>query len=149
MIWALKQTGRKDEQKEGIDIALCVYDPEINRLEFAGAYLPLYLIRYGKLEEYPGDKIPISYVEEIQQSYQSRIITIQEGDILYLFSDGYADQFGGPDGKKFKYGTLKQYLTDIHRYPMQEQKKLLEENFYLWKGKREQIDDVIIMGIRF
>ena len=149
VIEALKQTGKEDEQKEGIDIALCVYDPEINRLEFAGAYLPLYLIRYGKLEEYPGNKIPISYVEEIQQSYQSRLITIQEGDILYLFSDGYADQFGGPNGKKFKYGTLKQYLTDIHRYPMEEQKKLLEENFHLWKGKREQIDDVILMGVKF
>jgi serine phosphatase RsbU (regulator of sigma subunit) len=145
----LKQTGRKDEQKEGIDIALCVYDPELSRLEFAGANLPMYLIRYGKLEEYPGEKIPISYVEEISQLYQSRIITVQEGDTIYLFSDGYADQFGGPNGKKFKYGSLKMYLTDIHRHPMKEQRKLLEDNFYNWKGKREQIDDVIIMGVRF
>jgi serine phosphatase RsbU (regulator of sigma subunit) len=149
VIAALKQTGRKDEQKEGIDIALCVYDPELSRLEFAGAYLPMYLIRYGKLEEYPGEKIPISYVEEISQLYQSRIITVQEGDTIYLFSDGYADQFGGPNGKKFKYGSLKMYLTDIHRHPMKEQRKLLEDNFYNWKGKREQIDDVIIMGVRF
>jgi serine phosphatase RsbU (regulator of sigma subunit)/predicted negative regulator of RcsB-dependent stress response len=146
---ALKQTGRKEEQKEGIDIALCIYDPANKQLEFAGAYLPLYLIRKGKLEEYTGNKIPISYVEEIPQSYQSKFIEIKKGDVLYLFSDGYADQFGGPDGKKFKYVGLKQYLTDIYNRPMEEQKKLLEENFYTWKGSREQIDDVILMGVRF
>jgi serine phosphatase RsbU (regulator of sigma subunit)/predicted negative regulator of RcsB-dependent stress response len=146
---ALKQTGRKEEQKEGIDIALCIYDPANKQLEFAGAYLPLYLIRKGKLEEYTGNKIPISYVEEIPQSYQSKFIEIKKGDVLYLFSDGYADQFGGPDGKKFKYVGLKQYLTDIYNRPMEEQKKLLEENFYSWKGSREQIDDVILMGVRF
>ena len=149
VIAALKQTGRKDEQKEGMDIALCVYDPENNQLEFAGAYLPLYLIRKGILEEYPGDKIPISYVEEIPQTYQSKFINIQKGDVLYLFSDGYADQFGGPQGKKFKYVLLKKFLTDIHRRPMEEQKNLLEENFYSWKGDREQIDDVMLMGVRF
>jgi len=145
---ALKQSGRKDEQKEGIDIALCIYDPAQKQLEFAGAYLPLYLIRKGKLEEYPGDKIPISYVEEIPQSYQSRFIQIRKGDILYLFSDGYADQFGGPYGKKIKYIGLKQYLTEIHHHPMEKQKILLEKNFNTWKGNREQIDDVIIMGVK-
>jgi serine phosphatase RsbU (regulator of sigma subunit) len=146
---ALKQTGRKEEQKEGIDIALCVYDPAFKVLEFAGAYLPLYLIRKGKLEEFPGNKIPISYVEEIPQSFESKFIKINKGDIIYLFSDGYADQFGGPDGKKFKYIGLKQYLADIHSRPTVEQKKLLEKNFYSWKGNREQIDDVIVMGVRF
>jgi serine phosphatase RsbU (regulator of sigma subunit) len=146
---ALKQSGRKEEQKEGIDIALCVYDPATRQLEFAGAYLPLYLIRKGKLEEYQGNKIPISYVEEIPQSYQSKFIKIQKGDILYLFSDGYADQFGGPEGKKIKYIGFKQYLTNIHNRPLEEQKKLLEKNFFSWKGDREQIDDVIIMGVKF
>ncbi len=146
---ALRQTGRKEEQKEGIDIALCVYDPATRQLEFAGAYLPLYLIRKGKLEEYPGNKIPISYVEEIPQPFQSKFIPIKKGDILYLFSDGYADQFGGPLGKKFKYIGLKQYLTDIHNRPTEEQKNLLEKNFFTWKGNREQIDDVILMGVRF
>jgi serine phosphatase RsbU (regulator of sigma subunit) len=146
---ALRQTGRKEEQKEGIDIALCVYDPATKQLEFAGAYLPLYLIRKGKLEEFQGNKISISYVEEIPQSYQSKFIKIQKGDILYLFSDGYADQFGGPDGKKFKYIGFKQFLTEIHHQPMEKQKNLLEKNFFTWKGDREQIDDVIIMGVKF
>jgi serine phosphatase RsbU (regulator of sigma subunit) len=149
VISALKQSGRKEEQKEGIDIALCVYDEAFKVIEFAGAYLPLYLIRKGKLEEFPGNKIPISYVEEIPQPYDSRFIKIIRGDIIYLFSDGYADQFGGPDGKKIKYIGLKQFLTEIHHHPMDKQKELLEKNFYTWKGNREQIDDVIIMGVRF
>jgi serine phosphatase RsbU (regulator of sigma subunit)/tetratricopeptide (TPR) repeat protein len=149
VIHALKQTGRKEEQKEGIEIALCIYDPAAKQVEFAGAYSPLYLIRKGKLEEYPGNKIPISYVEEIPQLYESKFIKINKGDIIYLFSDGYADQFGGPQGKKFKYVGLKQFLTEIHHYPMKKQKTLLEKNFYTWKGNREQIDDVIIMGVRF
>jgi serine phosphatase RsbU (regulator of sigma subunit) len=149
IIGALKQTGKKEEQKEGIDIALCIFHPDMNQLEFAGAYLPLYIIRKGQLEEYPADKIPISYVEEIQQSFRSNFIKIQKGDVLYLFSDGYADQFGGPHGKKYKYVALKKYLTDIHTHPMEKQKKLLEENFQFWKGSREQIDDVILMGVRF
>jgi serine phosphatase RsbU (regulator of sigma subunit) len=149
VISALKQTGRKEEQKEGIDIALCIYDPVAKEVDFAGAYLPLYLIRKGKIEEYSGDKIPISYVEEIPQTFQSKFIKIRKGDILYLFSDGYADQFGGPQGKKFKYVLLKKFLTDIHRRPMEEQKNLLEKNFFSWKGNREQIDDVIVMGVRF
>jgi len=149
VIGALKQTGKSGEQKEGIDIALCIYNQDENLLEFAGAHMPLYLIRKRKLEEYEADKIPISYAEDILQPFQFVKIKIQKGDVIYLFSDGYADQFGGPQGKKFKYVALKKYLTDIHTHPMAEQKKLLEENFRLWKGTREQIDDVILMGVRF
>jgi serine phosphatase RsbU (regulator of sigma subunit) len=149
VIGALKQTGKKEEQKEGIDIALCIYDQDNAHLEYAGAYLPLYIIRKGELQEYPADKIPISYAEEIPQSFHSEIINIKKGDVLYLFSDGYADQFGGPQGKKYKYVSLKKYLTMIHTHPMEQQKKLLMENFHSWKGNREQIDDVILMGVRF
>jgi serine phosphatase RsbU (regulator of sigma subunit) len=149
VIGALKQTGKNEEQKEGIDIALCIYDPAKSQLEFAGAHLPLYIIHKGRLQEYLADKIPISYVEDNPQSFRSNIIKIKKGDVLYLFSDGYADQFGGPLGKKYKYVSLKKYLTDIHSHPMEKQKKLLEENFYSWKGNREQIDDIILMGVRF
>ena len=149
VIGALKQTGKSGEQKEGIDIALCIFNQDENLLEFAGAHLPLYLIRKRKLEEFEADKIPISYAEEFPQPFHSVEIKIQKGDVIYLFSDGYADQFGGPQGKKYKYVSLKQYLTEIHTHPMEKQKKLLEENFYSWKTNREQIDDVIIMGVRF
>jgi serine phosphatase RsbU (regulator of sigma subunit) len=149
VIGALKQTGKNEEQKEGIDIALCIYDPAKSQMEYAGAHLPLYLIRKRKLKEYEADKFPISYAEEIPQPFQSVKIKMLKGDIIYIFSDGYADQFGGPQGKKFKYVGLKQLLNDIHTSPMEKQKKLLEEKFYSWKGNRDQIDDVILMGVRF
>jgi serine phosphatase RsbU (regulator of sigma subunit) len=149
VIKALKQTGKEREQKEGMDIALCQYDKKTGQVEFAGANNPLYLIRNGTLEEFKADKMPIGYEEENPDSFQSHTFKIKKDDIIYLFSDGYADQFGGPNGKKFKYGTLKNYLIEIHRMPMSRQKMLLEKNFYSWKGDREQIDDVILMGVRF
>ncbi|KPK85193.1 MAG: hypothetical protein AMS27_08045 [Bacteroides sp. SM23_62_1] len=149
VIKALKQTGKEQEQKDGMDISLCQYDKETNRLEFAGAYNPIYLIRDEKLEEFKADRMPISYLEDITLPFQSQTINVKKGDIVYLFSDGYADQFGGPDGKKYKYGSLKEFLLKIYTMKMSEQKRLLEENFYSWKGDREQIDDVILMGVRF
>ena len=149
VIKALKQTGKEQEQKDGMDIALCQYDKLTGKLEYAGAYNSIYLISDGELQEFKGDRMPISYLEDITQSFQSQKIDINIGDIVYLFSDGYADQFGGADGKKFKYGSLKEYLLKIHKKPMDEQKTLLEKKFYSWKGDREQIDDVILMGVRF
>lgn len=149
VIKALKQTGKEKEQKDGMDIALCQYDKKTGQLEFAGANNPIYLIRNGALEEFKADRMPIGYEEDISDSFQSHTFQIKKGDVIYLFSDGYADQFGGPDGKKFKYGTLKEYLLKIHNLSMNKQKALLEKNFYSWKGDREQIDDVILMGVRF
>jgi len=149
VIKALKQTGKEKEQKEGMDIALCQYDKNSNQLEFAGANNPIYLIRNGILEEFKADRMPIGYQEDVVDSFQSHTFQVKKGDIIYLFSDGYADQFGGPDGKKYKYGTLKKYLLEINKMPMGKQKTLLEKNFYSWKGDREQIDDVILMGVRF
>jgi serine phosphatase RsbU (regulator of sigma subunit) len=149
VIKALKQTGKEQEQKDGMDIALCKYDKESGKLEFAGAYNPIYFIRNEELEEFKADRMPIGYLEDIPQSFQSQTIQIKKGDTVYLFSDGYADQFGGPDGKKYKYGTLKEFLLKIHKQPMSEQKTLLEKNFRSWKGNRDQIDDIILMGVRF
>ena len=149
VIKALKQTGKEKEQKECMDVALCQYDKKTGQLEFAGANNPIYLIRNGALEEFKADRMPIGYEEENPDSFQSHTLKIKKDDIIYLFSDGYADQFGGPNGKKYKYGTLKKYLTEIHKLPMSKQKMLLEKNFYSWKGDREQIDDVSLMGVRF
>ncbi|KPK83601.1 MAG: hypothetical protein AMS27_12405 [Bacteroides sp. SM23_62_1] len=149
LIKALKQTGKVKEQKEGMDIALCQYDKKTSRLEYAGANNPLYHIRNGVFEEFKADRMSIGYEENISGPFRLHTFQIKKGDIIYLFSDGYADQFGGPDGKKFKYGGLKKYLLEIHEMPMGMQKMLLEENFCSWKGDREQIDDVILMGVRF
>jgi len=146
---ALKQSGKEEEQKDGMDMGVCVYDPAKKVLQYAGAYNPLYLVRDNDLEEFRADRMPISYFGYRDETFQTQTIQIKHGDQIYLFSDGYADQFGGPDGKKFKYKTLKQLLLDISNEPMQKQKKILQERFDEWKGELEQIDDVVLMGVRF
>ncbi|OFX42196.1 MAG: hypothetical protein A2X03_14755 [Bacteroidetes bacterium GWA2_40_15] len=149
VIKALKQKGKREEQKDGMDIALCIYDKKSGQVEFAGAYTPLYLISDGDIKEFIADKMPISYFFDIPQSFHSKTFKVKEGDIVYIFSDGYADQFGGPNRTKYKSGPLKEYLQTIHNMPMSEQKILLEKNFDVWKGNQEQTDDVILMGVRF
>jgi serine phosphatase RsbU (regulator of sigma subunit) len=149
IIKALKQTGKKEDQMEGMDIALCIYDKTTRQLDYAGAFNPLYLVRNGNLEEFIGDRIPVSYIENLQQNFNSKTINIEEGDTIYIFSDGYADQFGGTDRLKYRYGPMRDYIRKIHDMPMSEQKILLEKNFIAWKGDNEQTDDVILMGVRF
>ena len=148
VIKALKQSGKEDEQKDGMDIALCTYETESGSLQYAGAYNPLYLVRKGNLEEYKADKMPVSYYHGIDDTFRTHTIQLRKGDAIYLFSDGYADQFGGPDRKKFKYKALKEMLEQIHGEPMHRQKTILNERFFSWKGDGEQIDDVVMIGIR-
>jgi serine phosphatase RsbU (regulator of sigma subunit) len=149
VIKALKQTGKREEQKDGMDIALCIYDKKVGQVEFSGAYTPLYLISNGELKEFIADKIPISYLFDIPQAFHSKTFNVKEGDIIYIFSDGYADQFGGTKSTKYKFGPLREFIQKIHKMPLSEQKILLEKNFLSWKGDQEQTDDVILMGIRF
>jgi serine phosphatase RsbU (regulator of sigma subunit) len=149
VIKALKQTGKEEEQKDGMDIALCVYDLKNKRLEYSGAYNPLYLVRKGELTEYKADRLPISFVEDMDQAYTSHAIDIMDGDTMYIFSDGYPDQFGGPDGKKFKYKPLKALLLSIQDESLYIQKQRLEKHFSEWKGDLAQIDDVLLIGVRF
>jgi serine phosphatase RsbU (regulator of sigma subunit) len=145
---ALHQTGDIGEHKDGMDIALCVIDLEERDLQFSGAFNPLYLIRNAELTETRGDKMPIGVNAVIEKSFSNYKVKLQEGDIIYIFSDGYADQFGGEDEKKFRYRTLKELLVRIHRKPMDMQKNELERIFSKWKGDLEQVDDVLIIGIK-
>jgi serine phosphatase RsbU (regulator of sigma subunit) len=145
---ALHQTGDIGEHKDGMDIALCVIDLEQRDLQFSGAFNPLYLIRNAELTETRGDKMPIGVNAVIEKSFSNYRVKLQEGDIIYIFSDGYADQFGGADEKKFRYRTLKELLVRIHRKPMEMQKDELERIFSKWKGDLEQVDDVLIIGIK-
>ena len=149
VINSLKQTGKRDEQKDGMDIALCIFDKASHQLSFAGAYNPLYLIHNHELLEFKADNIPICYQEDNLESFQTKTVDISKEDIVYILSDGYTDQFGGKDCVKYKHEKLKLYLQKIHKMPMNRQRILLEENFNLWKANREQTDDVIIMGVRF
>src|SRR6185369_13445970 len=107
----------------------------------------IYLIRNGELQEIKPDKQPVGRHHQ-RRPYTNHSMQLQQGDCLYLFSDGIADQFGGPKGKKFKYAQLKRVLLENHTYAMPVQLHKLEEAFENWKGNLEQIDDVCVMGIR-
>ena len=138
------------DTKDGMDIALCAYDPVANTLEFAGANRPLYFIRNGELTEVKGTKSPIGAQTPIGFAFETKVFSIEKGDSFYATSDGYADQFGGPDGKKFMTKKLKELLVQIHQQPMKEQQEILSSTILNWMGKEhEQIDDELVIGFRF
>lgn len=146
IINSLKQHG-ENENKDGMDIALCAVFED--KIEFAGANNPLYIIRKnGNLEEIKGDKMPISYTDGELKPYTNHTVKMEKGDCLYILTDGYADQFGGPSEKKFKYKPLKDLLVTIHSSPLEEQKQILTDTIENWKGENEQTDDILIIGIR-
>jgi len=147
--YSLHQTGKEGENKDGMDMALCIYHKNKNLIEYAGAYNPLYLIRDNKLQEYKADRMPIGIYHVEKESFTNHEIPIKKGDVIYIFSDGYADQFGGPGQTKFKTGNMKKLLMEISSQPMSKQREILVERFYKWKGELDQLDDIIIIGIRF
>ena len=116
---ALHQTGDKSEHKDGMDIALCVIDLDQMKMEFSGAFNPLYMIRNEQLIETRGDKMPIGINAVVEKSFTHHDIQLEMGDLIYIFSDGYPDQFGGPDEKKFRYKTMKQLLLKIYNKPLE------------------------------
>ena len=145
---SLRQTGKEGEAKDGMDLALCVIDHKSKTMQYAGAYNPLYLYRNNELMEIKADRMPIGIYVKDTNEFTNHEIKLKKGDTFYLFSDGYVDQFGGEKGMKFKTRAFKQLLLEIHQKPMQDQKETLENTFTRWKGKHEQIDDVLIIGIK-
>jgi serine phosphatase RsbU (regulator of sigma subunit) len=135
------------EVKDGMDISLCCLNLSTNELFWSGANNPVWRFTKGKVEEIDGDKQPIGkYMEE--KPFKTHYIKLEKDDVIYVFTDGYADQFGGPNGKKFKYKQLREFLTSIHKQPMLRQEEILAEHFNEWKGALSQIDDVLIIGVR-
>ena len=137
--------------KHGMDIAFCVIDKETRILEFSGAVNPIYLIRDNKITEIRGSRFSVGLddnYEDDAQTFENKQIILQEDDMIYLFSDGYADQFGGEDGKKFKYRRFRHLLLTIYQYTMGEQRRSLEERINQWKGNLEQVDDILVIGFR-
>jgi serine phosphatase RsbU (regulator of sigma subunit) len=147
--FSLHQTGKTGETKDGMDITLCILDKKTLTLEYAGAFNPLYHFRNRELTEYKADRMPIGIYHVEKETFTNHEITIMPGDTIYLFSDGYADQFGGPAQTKFKSTNLKKLLTEIVNQPMGKQKEILEEKFNQWKGNLYQVDDIIVIGIKF
>ncbi len=148
IIESLNQSGREGETKDGMDINFIAYEYLNHKLEFSGANNPLYLIRNGELTEYKGDKMPVGLHDRMNIPFTRNEIDIQIGDVLYLFSDGFADQFGGEKGKKYMSKRFKEFLTQIHTKPMSEQRNLVEKEIIEWRGNMEQVDDHIVMGIK-
>ena len=146
LMQTLQQTGADGESKDGMDIALCVIDG--NKLEFAGANNPLYIINDGVLKEYKGDKQPIGVHVGEQKPFISHSIELQKGDSVYIFTDGFADQFGGPNGKKFLYKRFQELLLSVSTKPMDQQKQILDDTIESWKQGGEQIDDILVIGLR-
>ena len=145
----LKQTGKQDEAKDGMDIALVIIDYENMTMQYSGAYNPLYLIRKGELIETKADKNPIGIYIKEKDSFTKHEIDLQKGDTIYIFSDGYVDQFGGERMDKFKSKNFKQLLLDNQHLSMEDQKELLNVTIDNWRGKIDQIDDIIVIGVRF
>ncbi|RLD77767.1 MAG: hypothetical protein DRJ10_11380 [Bacteroidetes bacterium] len=146
---ALKQTGKKDEAKDGMDMALCIIDIKDNSLQYSGAYNPLYIIRNTKqteLTQIYADKQPLS-IHWKEKPFTNHSLKLNAGDKLYMFSDGYMDQLGGPDNRKFMVKAFKNLILKIHKNPMAKQKQLLSNTLNEWQGEENQLDDILIVGL--
>jgi serine phosphatase RsbU (regulator of sigma subunit) len=148
VVHTLKQDTKTITTMDGLDIALCVIDTDKNVIQFAGANNPLYVVHNNELIEYPSDKMPIGYAHEYHE-FSNKTIKLIKGDTFYIFSDGYMDQFGGEKNKKFKPHRFQKLIKDIHDKPMDEQKEILYLTLEEWKGDKEQVDDIIIIGFRY
>jgi len=168
IINALGQKGISGEQRDGMDLALITIHHDSTKLEYAGAYNSLYLIRGANLEkpniqnmsvfeyedhsqyalyEIHADKMPIAYHERMDK-FTTNEMDLHKGDVLYLFTDGYADQFGGPAGKKFMYKPFKRLLLSNAHLPMDQQKQIMNEKLDNWMGNLAQVDDICVIGLR-
>lgn len=145
----LHQEAEEHVIKDGMDISLVAVDKKTRTIEFSGAFNSLWLVRGNELTEFRGDRLPVGALTgEIMHSFSNKEVAYETGDRIYMMSDGFADQFGGPQGKKFKVRQLKQLLTETAALPMKMQGEKIAEAFDAWKGNLEQIDDVCVVGIR-
>ncbi len=145
----LRQKEEDSEIKDGMDIALCTIDKNRKKLQFSGAYRPLYMVRDSKLTEIKGDKNPIGGGElDIKKTFTNHEFELRKGDCIYIFSDGYTDQFGGPNEKKFMPKQLKKMLTGICKESIEIQERKIRYAFNSWKGDNEQLDDVLVIGLK-
>lgn len=148
VVATLGQDGRTD-LKDGMDIALCTYHQKLGTLEFAGAFNPVFIVRKdGSLQEIKGDRYAIASAGAGEKGFTHHTVQLEKDDVFYLLSDGFSDQFGGKDGKKFKVSRIKELLASIHYKPMQEQREVIERTIEEWRGNLEQIDDIMVIGVR-
>lgn len=145
---SLNQKGDSGEAQDGLDIALVIIDYKKQSLQFAGANNPIYIIRNKELIEIKGDRMPVGIHVNFDKPFINHEIELKSNDKIYLFSDGYADQFGGPRGKKFRYKQFKELLINNSHEPMQIQKEILNNVHDKWRGSLDQIDDILVFGLK-
>lgn len=149
VITSLHQTGKPTEPKDGMDIALAIVDFKQKKLQFAGANNPLYIIRDAELIVLKGDKMPVSYHQKRDVPFSRQEFKLKANDRIYIFSDGYTDQFGGKKGLKFMAKQFRELLLKIHTKPMINQMKFLDSTLEEWKGEHSQLDDILVLGINY
>lgn len=147
MIEALNQ--HHSDSSDGMDIAICNFNWTDRQLSYAGANRSLWLVRNRELLIFKHDRSPIGGLQITrEQNFNTHTIQLEKNDTVYIFSDGYADQFGGPNGKKMMTKLFKETLLSIQDLKMEEQKNYLQHYFENWKGRHEQVDDVLVIGVR-
>jgi serine phosphatase RsbU (regulator of sigma subunit) len=134
--------------RDGMDLAMISFNMDFTKMEYSGANNPLYHVRGDVLTQTKADKFAIGSFEYGEHQYTNHDIEIKKGDLIYIFSDGYADQFGGIKGKKFMYRQFREVLMEIKDFPMEEQGSILNDKIENWRGNYEQIDDILVIGVR-
>ncbi len=148
IIDALNPEGTETAARDGMDAVLCSFDFNNLTLQFAAANNPLWIIRENELLKFTPDKIPIGKYADEHKGFSLQTVQLKKGDQVYTFTDGYADQFGGEKGKKFKYKSFQKLLLSINKFPMEKQQQELDKIIEEWKGNFEQIDDILVMGVK-
>jgi PAS domain S-box-containing protein len=141
--------GNDDEQRslDGMNAAVLSIDRAALKLSYAGAFAPLWLLRDGRIIEYKGDRMPIGHMDQGERPFQQDEIDLLPGDRLFICSDGLQDQFGGPQGKRLRSQGLRTWLEETSAFPIDDQGQAISDRFRMWKGREEQVDDVLLIGI--
>ena len=138
----------RTKANDGMDIALTVWDKKTSQLHFSGAMNPCYVVRNGELMEMDANRRGIGGIAEVDYQFEGHSMQVEIGDMIYLSSDGYKDQFGGPKGKKFMTSKFKELIVAVAMQPTEKQYAILDATFSDWMGEQEQIDDVLVTGYR-
>jgi serine phosphatase RsbU (regulator of sigma subunit) len=147
VISSLRQRGNEGEQKDGMDMTICVFDSTNNSLQYATANHVFYHVSENVITEYKGNRHPVGIFGDVLLPFEEYTIEVRKGDRIYTFTDGYPDQFGGPRGKKYKYQQLKDKIASFNAIELGEQGMLLEQELIAWQGDLEQIDDVAVIAV--